>query len=491
MYLLFLTAALFGAIALIAYLFFYLARLNKTASALKQGLSPEPISGSSLPVIKQTTGHFASLANAYNDLQKMEEYQQKMLSFEKREMAYLLEKEDLARKLELQLEETRLANQTVSDLNIDLEAKNVSLNEAINRLSSLNQISRMLGMEHDRKQIYKMVVSLPHDLMDAEIGHLLLDNGDGELVVEYSLGLPEDLGHKRSIPFENGIAGWVANNRKSLLVEDFSKQDIFSHQSSIGYERRSAVSAPIMIKDNMIGVITLINKKNSGSFSDDDKTLLATIASEAAMALNNALLMEKVQKSYFSMIQSLIVAVESKDVYTRGHSDRVTQYSMLIAENMGLSMDDLEALQQAAVLHDIGKITVELSILNKPTGLNYDEFNKIKLHPLVGYRILEPIDFEDKVKLCVLQHHERLDGKGYPNAIKSDDILIEAKILTIADAFDAMITRRPYREPLSIDAAIREMEKFSGTQFDGEIVNVFKGVLHNMTSGGIIERMIS
>lgn len=479
-------------VGFVIYLLASLYRLNRVAVALKAGDLTTPLPGSYLPFLQSTTDNIQTLARAYKDLQKMEEYQQKMLAFEKKEVAFLLEKEDLARQLEVQLEETRRANLRISDLNRDLEYKNLSLNEAINRLSSLNQISRMLGTEHDRKRIYRMVVSLPMELIQAEIGHLLLlDEEKHRLYLEYSVGLGEKSETRRIIPMGKGIAGHVAKTREPLLVEDFETHPEFSTRSSMGYERRNAISSPIMIKDELIGVITLINKKGTATFTEDEKTLLTTITSEAAMALHNALLLEKIQKSYFSMVQSLIIAVESKDVYTRGHSDRVTQYSMLIGEQMGLSIADLESLQKAAVLHDIGKITVELSILNKPTSLNQDEFSKIRLHPLVGYRILEPIDFDEKIKTCVLQHHERLDGTGYPNGLSGRDILREARILSVADAFDAMTTRRPYREPLGVDTALREMDSCSGTQFDRDVVNVFSRIIIEMTRSGAINLVLN
>jgi putative nucleotidyltransferase with HDIG domain len=237
-----------------------------------------------------------------------------------------------------------------------------------------------------------------------------------------------------------------------------------------------------MIKDELIGVISLINREDKRSFTEEDRTLLATIASETAMAINNALLLERIQKGYFSMVQSLIVAVESKDIYTKGHSERVTQYSLLIAEQLGMNMDQLEIIQQAAVLHDIGKITIELSILNKPSSLEVDEYDKIKDHPLTGYRILEPIDFNNKIKMCILQHHERIDGLGYPNGFNGEEILLEARVLAAADAFDAMTSQRPYRKPMSIQEALLEMKRCSGTQFDPDVVKVLEKVINAMAS---------
>jgi putative nucleotidyltransferase with HDIG domain len=469
------------------YILVYLSRLAKVADSEDEQETKVVFPATSLPILSRITSHFEKSAKTRSELTRLESFQSRVTVYEKQEVAHLLEKEKLSRELEKQLEETRQANLTVSNLNSDLEAMNVSLNEAINRLSALNQISRMMGMEHDKKQIYNMAVSLPAELLQAEIGHLLLlDDEKGELVVEFSMGMDEKKGaRRRSVPVGHGLAGWVAANRKPLLVEDFASQDDFSVVSSIGYERRTAISAPIMIRDKLIGVISLINRKDMIPFTKEERTLLATIASETAMAIHNALLLEKIQRSYFSMVQSLIVAVESKDMYTRGHSERVTQYSLLIGEQMGLNMDQLEVVQQAAVLHDIGKITIELSILNKPTALDSEEYLKIQDHPLIGYRILEPIEFDDKIKQCVLQHHERPDGKGYPNKTPGDEILFEAKILAAADAFDAMTTKRPYRDPMNISDALREMEKCSGTQFDPDIVAVLRKIVHAMTSSGV------
>lgn len=481
------TAVAVVSLCALCYIIIRVRNLNEAADRIQHGKQSIEIADSRLPVLGQTARHFQFLSMAVGDLEQMEKYHQKMLTYEKKEMGYLLETETLSRELKRQLEETSRANQTAAQLNLELEDRNRSLNEAINRLSALNQVSRMLGMEHDRNQIYRMVVSLPMELLGAQIGHLLLyDQGTGDLVMEYSMGLSENPGSHRRMGMDHGLAGWVASNRKPLLVRDFTSQEAFSPTSSLGYERKTAISAPIMTKDELVGVITLINRTDGKAFKEDERTLLATIASEAAMALHNVLLLEKIQKSYFSMVQALITAVEAKDVYTKGHSERVTQYSLLVAEQMSLPMEQMEIIQQAGILHDIGKITVELSILNKPTRLTAAEYEKIKNHPDVGYRILEPIEFDDRVKLTVLQHHERPDGKGYPNGRTAGDILLEARVLATADAFDAMTTSRPYREALTIDAALNEIKRCSGTQFDPQVVEVMTGLVNTMVSSGSI-----
>ncbi len=479
--LLILTAGI-SLIILVIYAF-SLHALNKAAKNLESGDLQTSIPNTPLPFLGEISRHYNFLSGAVTDLQRVEEYQQRMLAYEKNEMSHLLEKEVLSRQLSQQLSETRGANQTISELNRDLEKKNLSLNEAINRLSSLNQLSRMLGMEHDRKKIYRMIVSLSRELLQAEIGHLLLMDEDGKsLHLEYSQGFGELTDSRRKMAVGTGMAGWVASHKKPLLVRNFKNQEIFSAKSSMGYERKTAISAPIAIGEEVIGVISLINKTNGKSFNEDERTLLATIASETSMALHNALLLEKVQTGYFNMVQSLITAVEAKDIYTRGHSERVTQYSQLIAEQMCLSPERMEIIQKAGVLHDIGKITIELAILNKPSTLDKDEYEKIKVHPSVGYRILEPIDFEYDIKLCVLQHHERPDGKGYPNGTNAEEILLEARIMAVADAFDAMTTKRPYRDPMSVQVALEELERYAGSQFDPDAVVALKKIIDMLVS---------
>ena len=482
--LLFLFSALVSGFFL--YFLLFVHRLNKTLYRFQEGDVDAAVPSSSLPVLSSLTTRQTILTETIRDLQNMEKLQQSMLALEKKERKQLVEEKTLAQQLEHQLEETRQANQRVFILNRDLEEINTSLNEAINRLSALHQISRMLGMEHDKKEIFRMALSLPAELLQAEIGHLFLfDKGTGEMNLEYSLGLSTAQNLPRRNPREiSPLAGWVAATKKPLLIPDFCLQDTFPANCEMGYERKTSLTVPIMIRDELIGIISLVNRKNGQPFSDNEKTLLATIASETAMAINNALLLEKIQRNYFSTIESLILVVESKDMYTRGHSERVTRYSLLIAEQMGLSLDEMEIVQRAAILHDIGKITVELSILNKPTSLEDYEYDQIKLHPLIGYRILEPLDFDERIKLSVLQHHERPDGKGYPKGLREEEIITEAKILTVADTFDAMTSARPYRAAIKIEDALREMEINAGTQLDSEIVKILSRIIRSTTSYG-------
>ncbi|MBU1087401.1 MAG: HD-GYP domain-containing protein [Candidatus Omnitrophica bacterium] len=179
------------------------------------------------------------------------------------------------------------------------------------------------------------------------------------------------------------------------------------------------------------------------------------------------------RRNVMRTINSLVSAIDFKDKLTRNHSDNVKHYALAIAKEMGLSKAQIDTIKEACQVHDLGKIGVHDNILTKPGKLTEQEFKEMKLHALAGAVILKPFHFLDKVVLIVRQHHERYDGTGYPDGIKGDKIDIGARIMAVADSFDAMTGKRPYRDPISKEEALAELENFSGTQFDPKVVEVF------------------
>lgn len=180
----------------------------------------------------------------------------------------------------------------------------------------------------------------------------------------------------------------------------------------------------------------------------------------------------EIQYGYLQTVMSLANSIEAKDSYTRGHCQRVMEISCELARAMGLCDKDIEDLRYAAILHDIGKIGISATILNKQGKLTDEEFDEIKKHPAIAYSILKDIDFLKNGLDGILQHHERFDGKGYPNGLKNYEICIFGRILCVADAFDAMTSDRPYRKGMSMEAALEELEKCKASQFDPQIVDV-------------------
>ena len=188
---------------------------------------------------------------------------------------------------------------------------------------------------------------------------------------------------------------------------------------------------------------------------------------------------EKLEKAYLDSIQTLRYTVEAKDPYTRGHSDRVAEYSVLIGEKLGLSEDDIKTLRVGGLFHDIGKIGIPDSILLKESKLTDDEYSEIKNHPSIGAHILCNAEVFQDIIPIVKHHHERYDGKGYPGKLKGEDIPYFARIAAVADAFDAMTSKRTYRNSLPIDVVRSEIEKNLGTQFDPELGKIFLNIIDN------------
>ena len=187
---------------------------------------------------------------------------------------------------------------------------------------------------------------------------------------------------------------------------------------------------------------------------------------------------EQLEKAYLDSIQVLRYTVEAKDTYTRGHSDRVSEYSVLIGEKLGLSEDELKTLRIGGLFHDIGKIGIPDSILQKEAKLTDDEYSQIKNHPSIGAHILQDATIFKDIIPIVKYHHEKYDGTGYPCRLKGEDIPYMARIAVVADTFDAMTSKRSYRDALSLDYVKSEFERCSGTQFDPKIAKVFLDILN-------------
>jgi HD-GYP domain-containing protein (c-di-GMP phosphodiesterase class II) len=290
-------------------------------------------------------------------------------------------------------------------------------------------------------------------------------------------GMGEEFDHTLTVKAGESLAGRVAETGQALLFSTVNGSEGINKVSRFGFTRRSAIAAPIKMKERLLGVIELANKKGSDSFDEDDLIMMQSIANQAAVAIENAQLYREVQKSYFDTIRALVQAVEETDKYTRGHSERVTTFSLKIAEKMDYDEKQLQTLRYAGVLHDIGKIGINVNIIQKPGRLTDEEFLIFKSHPLIGERIIGPIAFLEDVIPAVRQHHERYDGLGYPLGLEGSQMVPEARILAVADAYDAMITARPYRNPLPKKDAVAELRRWSGRQFDPMVVEVFLAIL--------------
>jgi HD-GYP domain-containing protein (c-di-GMP phosphodiesterase class II) len=350
------------------------------------------------------------------------------------------------------------------------------IDEKVRRLALLSQLSQILNSTLDHKEIRRRAMEAATRLMKAEVGSLLLvDEGKRQLYFEVALGDQEEEIKTISLNFGEGIAGWVAQHGKPLVVNSPKKDPRFFKgvDERTEFKTRNIICVPVKVKKKLIGVLEAINKKGKGKFDREDLTLLTSLADQVAIALDNSRLYEELEEMFFQTAESLADAIEKRDPYTGGHTQRVTLYSQAIAKYLQLEPLEKKWLKIASVLHDIGKIGVEDDILKKRDRLTPEEFNVIKRHSDMGAEILEHIRQLREIVPGVRYHHEHVNGKGYPNGLRGKEIPILAKIVAVADTYDAMTTDRPYRKAIEKEGAIEELKRCSGTQLDKEVVKAF------------------
>ncbi|MCL4322503.1 MAG: GAF domain-containing protein [Deltaproteobacteria bacterium] len=236
------------------------------------------------------------------------------------------------------------------------------------------------------------------------------------------------------------------------------------------------IAIPIRTDKDFLGIIFLFDYKEI-NYSVETVDFISSLAGIVSVAISNAQMVDYIEEAHFGAINSMSEAIEARDAYTRTHGDRLINYGIEVAKELNLGDNDIKNIRYAAALHDVGKIGIKDSILNKRGKLTDEEYAEMKKHPEIGYNMLKKIKFLTPIANEVLHHQERYDGNGYPDKLKGEDIPIVSRIIAVIDAFDAMTTDRPYRKAIPIQAALDELKKNSGTQFDPKVVNAFLKVV--------------
>lgn len=239
------------------------------------------------------------------------------------------------------------------------------------------------------------------------------------------------------------------------------------------HELQSFMSVPLKVRDVPIGVLSAYTYRKGTRFQEGQRKTLTVLASRAAQSIDNYRLFGNLQDSFRQTIQGLAHALEAKDAYTAGHSDRVTAYAQVMTDGLKLSPEQSELIKQSGLMHDIGKIGIRNEDLNKPDKLTAKEYTMFKSHPSFGKHILEPISFLHNIIPGVYYHHEMYDGSGYPEGRKGEEIPLMARILSLADTYDAMCSDRAYRKALPHAIACEELARCAGRQFDPKLTKVF------------------
>lgn len=364
--------------------------------------------------------------------------------------------------------ETERAHAEAQNENARLNGQivNVSrkLDNARERNRNLNEQLLEFYGELRSSDLPNLVLRLAAGLTGAESGLFTEVDGDGTLATFHLSDMEEKL-----------IDALYSYSRQAAHIEHpLVENDANKLPDGLGLVNLAAL--PVAAKGKQRGVLLLCNKR-SGDFDDEDTRLLLAIGQHAGLAMENSRLHAELNEAYASTIAVLADAIEAKDAYTRGHCEGVSKLAVEVARRLDLSAEQLEYARYAALLHDVGKIGVPDGILLKPTKLMPEEFMIIQKHPQIGRDIVSRVSALSNLSDAILHHHEKWDGSGYPDGLAGEGIPLLARIVGAVDAFDAMTTPRPYRNPVEHSEAIAEMRRCAGTQFDPQIVELVAQVM--------------
>jgi len=382
------------------------------------------------------------------------------------------------------LEKQRLIEEN-EQLHRNLEKRANWLERAVERMATINDMSLEMNSILNLDSMMTFLVDSVAKKLQAERVSLMLSNTDtGKLEIRASVGIDLELVPGFTSTGDDGIAGHVISEGRPLLVEDINLDPRFVKQLQRGYLSDSFLSVPLIVdipaseKPEVIGIINVNNKAGGGSFTDDDLQIVVELGKQSAMTIGKLHSIDRELKTtQIQSIMALAEAVEAKDSTTGGHGERLPLYASRVAEQLRLSPQQKENLAHAALLHDIGKIGISELILKKPSALTNEEYEQMKAHPRIGSDMLLGVKYLEPVIPIIRAHHERVDGSGYPDGLRGEDIPIEARIVSVLDSYDAMISRRPYKAPRSQEWTIAELQRCSGTQFDTQVVNIFIKIL--------------
>jgi HD-GYP domain-containing protein (c-di-GMP phosphodiesterase class II) len=353
------------------------------------------------------------------------------------------------------------------------------------RLETLVQIIQEITTTLDRDQLLTSIIHSARELLNAEASSLfMMDEDTGDLLLQIASNIDKTDVPPLRIPAGQGIIGHVVKTGESVLVSDASTDTRhYSNADQVtGLDTHSLVAVPLCTptvilgqergktEAKIIGGLEAMNKLE-GDFTQEDLQLLQALANQAATVLLLAGLYADANDLFIDTIQAITAAIDAKDPYTRGHSQRVSDFSVIIAQEMDLPTETVHQIRVGGLLHDVGKIGVPDMILTKPDPLTDKEYNKMKRHPAIGADIMGQVRMLRDEIHALSEHHERMDGNGYPNGLIAEQISLAGRIVAVADVFDALTSDRPYREALSAEEALEYLNNNRGTHLDNQCVD--------------------
>lgn len=370
-----------------------------------------------------------------------------------------------------------IARSLESFIGLEGEIENLSseIVRVYEELSLIHKVSGMLGNEMDVERICRLVLEEADKILSVDTLFLmLLDAERKDLYSRYAIGSHGEpvLGFRVSMTQD--LVSHVFRQGEPLTICDIVADGRFK----LPYPAQRILFVPLVADIRPVGMLVATDKLSGEEFWSQELQLMGIFASEVSSALQKANLYEEINKLFLSTVKALATAIDAKDPYTYGHSRRVAELSVAIGHEMGIERDRVRRLELASLLHDIGKIGTPENILRKPGMLQPEEYEKIKEHPAKGAEILSMIAEFSDIVTWIRHHHEWYDGTGYPDRIAAENIPVEARIIAIADSYDAMTSDRPYRKGMPPDTVVHILEQFSRSQFDPLALDAFISCLH-------------
>lgn len=345
-------------------------------------------------------------------------------------------------------------------------------------LMPLFEISKVIIGEVDPVRLLKIIVDFAvQEAKASKVCLALIDEYSEGLVLREHYNISPDFIREFEDKYTKKIGKYIIENKRPFIItpetEVPAEFDLLRKIEGLAY----GVCVPLAVRGNIIGLLCVGRTISEGAFTPSEIELVSVLSDQAAAAIENASLYEKLERSYFSTIITLSGVVEARDFYTDKHMKDIAEYSVEIAKKLNLSDKEIENIRKAGLLHDLGKVSVPDHILLKAGKLTEDEMEIIRKHPITGAKMIEQVEPLKDAREIIRHHQECYDGSGYPDGLKGKEIPLGARIIAVADAFGAMTTDRPYRKALSVEQAVMELKKFSGIQFDPEIVDLFISLL--------------
>lgn len=354
----------------------------------------------------------------------------------------------------------------------------INIEQRLEDYQSLLEIGVELAGSLDLNRVLEVALDRAEKLCRAETSSIWqLDEQSGELFFRVVRGKVAGDIRDRRVKLGEGIVGTVAQSGEGEIVNDVRDDSRWRGDLSSTFQTRAILAVPLRARGRRVGVLQMLNPIGKDDFDQDDLERMRLFAAPLGPAIDNARLYTALKSLYLDTVTALAEAVEKRDPYTGGHVRRVVLYSVLLGFEMGLPQQDLDRLRIASTLHDVGKIAVPDQVLRKPAPLDDEEYRIMKRHTVDGAEILSRIPELRDVLPGVRSHHERLDGRGYPDGLREDEIPLSARIIAVADTYDAMTSSRPYREALKHEVAVKEIREGAGSQFCPHVVAAFESLV--------------